>query len=245
MLLNGEIFVPNIMKSYDKNIILVEDDLELAELTSKYLASHGYNIIVVNDGLAAVKTIINQQPDLVILDLMLPNLDGHEVCMRIRQKYSNPILMYTARNDGIDEILGLEVGADDYISKPVEPRLLAARVKALLRRSSTTAASTRQDTSLIEINGLLVNSKSRTVSLNRMEISLTTPEYDLLWILISNAGLILSREYIFENLRGVGYDGFNRSIDIIISRLRAKLNDNPSTPEIIKTIRNKGYLLSM
>lgn len=227
-----------------KNIILVEDDQDLAELTSKYLRSHDYEVNVVGDGLAAVETIINQQPDLVILDLMLPNLDGYEVCMRIRQGYGNPILMYTARNDGVDEILGLEVGADDYISKPVEPRLLAARVKALLRRSSATTANATTDTGLIEVNGLRVNNKSRTVSLNQSDITLSTPEYDLLWILISNAGRILSREYIFENLRGVGYDGFNRSIDIIISRLRAKLEDNSSTPERIKTIRNKGYLFS-
>ncbi len=228
-----------------KNIILVEDDCDLAELTAGYLSSYGYEMTVVNDGLEAVETIVTQQPDLVILDLMLPSLDGLEVCKRIRPDFSNPVLMFTARNDEIDEILGLEMGADDYISKPVEPRLLAARVKALLRRSSTSATDVTGETDHIEVNGLLVNDSSRTVSLNNKHISLSTPEYDLLWLLISNAGNILSRKYIFENLRGVDYDGFNRAIDINISRLRAKLDDSSTTPVIIKTIRNKGYLLAM
>lgn len=228
-----------------KNIILVEDDCDLAELTSDYLSSYGYGMTVVSDGLLAVDIIVEQQPDLVILDLMLPSLDGLEVCKRIRPDFSNPVLMVTARNDEIDEILGLEIGADDYICKPVEPRLLAARVKALLRRSSTKSSALDDDSDHIEVNGLIVNDSSRTVSLNNEPISLSTPEYDLLWLLISNAGCILSRKFIFENLRGVDYDGFNRAIDINISRLRAKLDDSSTSPEIIKTIRNKGYLLAM
>jgi two-component system response regulator RstA len=163
-----------------KNIILVEDDCDLAELTSGYLSSYGYGMTIVSDGLLAVDIIVEQQPDLVILDLMLPGLDGLEVCKRIRPDFSNPVLMFTARNDEIDEILGLEMGADDYISKPVEPRLLAARVKALLRRSSAKASAAGDENDHIEVNGLVVNDSSRTVSLNSEPISLSTPEYDLL-----------------------------------------------------------------
>lgn len=229
-----------------KRIILVEDDLELADLTASYLSGNGYDMTIVSDGLTAVDTIIQQQPDLVILDLMLPGLDGLEVCQRIRQKVTLPVLMLTARSDNIDEILGLEIGADDYLSKPAEPRLLLARVKALLRRSAQPdSPESPADKSIAEINGLVVNNRSRSVSLNGEEIFFSNPEYDLLWLLASNAGDILSREYIFENLRGIGYDGSNRAIDINVSRIRAKLGDNPTNPSIIKTIRNKGYLLVM
>jgi len=232
------------LETAKKRILLVEDDQELAELTCDYLTSHGYAIEVISDGLVAVEAITSQQPDLVILDLMLPGLDGLEVCKLVRPSFLNPILMVTARSDNIDEILGLEIGADDYISKPVEPRLLAARVKALLRRASSTPAESTDNGDILRVNGLTVDNSSRTVSLNNQQIPLSTPEYELLWLLISHAGSILSRKFIFESLRGVGYDGFNRAIDINISRLRAKLNDNTTTPEIIKTVRNKGYLFS-
>ncbi len=235
------------MKKNDmkKSIILVEDDQDLAQLTNDYLDSHGYNVEVIGDGLSAIDRIVRQQPDLVILDLMLPGVDGLEVCKRVRAKYDRPILMFTARNDSIDEILGLEMGADDYIKKPVEPRLLAARIKALLRRTLLKQAEPLGHDNQVEIDGLRINNRSRTVYLNDQIIELTTPEYELLWLLMSNAGKILSRDFIFENLRGVGYDGLNRTIDINVSRLRSKLSDNSSSPERIKTVRNKGYLLSI
>lgn len=228
-----------------KSIILVEDDQDLAQLTNDYLNSHGYNVEVIGDGLSAIDRIVRQQPDLVILDLMLPGVDGLEVCKRVRANYDRPILMFTARNDAIDEILGLEMGADDYIKKPVEPRLLAARIKALLRRTLLKQAHPKDRENQLEVDGLRINNRSRTVSLNDQIIELTTPEYELLWLLMSNAGMILSRDFIFENLRGVGYDGLNRTIDINVSRLRSKLFDNSSSPERIKTVRNKGYLLSI
>ena len=231
----------------EKHILLVEDDFDLAELTASYLISNGYQVEIVEDGISAVDKILQQQPDLVILDLMLPGLDGLEVCQKVRPEFDNPILMLTARSDNIDEILGLEIGADDYLGKPVEPRLLLAHIKALLRRTARSDDNTdgpaNSNDAVINVNGLELDNRSRNVSLNSQSITLSDPEYDLLWLLISNAGNILSREYIFENLRGIDYDGSNRAIDINISRIRSKLGDNPSNPNIIKTIRNKGYLL--
>lgn len=231
----------------EKHILLVEDDFDLAELTASYLISNGYQVEIVEDGISAVDKILQQQPDLVILDLMLPGLDGLEVCQRVRPQFDKPILMLTARSDNIDEILGLEIGADDYLGKPVEPRLLLAHIKALLRRTARSDDNTdgpaSNNDAVINVNGLELDNRSRNVSLNSQSITLSDPEYDLLWLLISNAGNILSREYIFENLRGIDYDGSNRAIDINISRIRSKLGDNPSNPSIIKTIRNKGYLL--
>lgn len=231
----------------EKHILLVEDDFDLAELTASYLISNGYQVEIVEDGISAVDKILQQQPDLVILDLMLPGLDGLEVCQKVRPQFDKPILMLTARSDNIDEILGLEIGADDYLGKPVEPRLLLAHIKALLRRTARSDDNTdgpaNSNDAVINVNGLELDNRSRNVSLNSQSITLSDPEYDLLWLLISNAGNILSREYIFENLRGIDYDGSNRAIDINISRIRSKLGDNPSNPSIIKTIRNKGYLL--
>ncbi len=231
----------------EKHILLVEDDFDLAELTASYLISNGYQVEIVEDGISAVDKILQQQPDLVILDLMLPGLDGLEVCQKVRPQFDKPILMLTARSDNIDEILGLEIGADDYLGKPVEPRLLLAHIKALLRRTARSDDNTdgpaSSNDAVINVNGLELDNRSRNVSLNSQSITLSDPEYDLLWLLISNAGNILSREYIFENLRGIDYDGSNRAIDINISRIRSKLGDNPSNPSIIKTIRNKGYLL--
>ncbi|MAC48033.1 response regulator transcription factor [Oceanospirillum beijerinckii] len=230
----------------EKKILLVEDDFDLAELTASYLISNGYQVDIVSDGINAVDQILQQQPDLVILDLMLPGLDGLEVCQKVRPKFDKPILMLTARSDNIDEILGLEIGADDYLGKPVEPRLLLAHIKALLRRTTRSgegADGPTNSNAVLNVNGLELDNRSRNVSLNGQPITLSDPEYDLLWLLTRNAGNILSREYIFENLRGIDYDGSNRAIDINISRIRNKLGDNPSNPSIIKTIRNKGYLL--
>jgi len=220
-------------------IMLVEDDQELAELTGEYLKAQGYRVEVVNDGLTAIRAIVKRQPNLVILDLMLPGCDGLDVCKRVRPDFNNPILMLTARNDSVDEILGLEIGADDYLRKPVEPRLLAARVKALLRRSEPLK---EQVEDLIRIDDLVINNRAREVILNDIKLSLTTPEYELLWLLMSNAGTILSRDFIFNNLRGVGYDGMNRVVDINVSKLRAKICSGTKYERKIKTIRNKGYL---
>ncbi|MBV8045597.1 MAG: winged helix-turn-helix domain-containing protein, partial [Paludibacterium sp.] len=175
-------------------------------------------------------------------DLMLPGKAGFEICRDLRPYYSGRILMMTARNDEIDEILGLELGADDYLAKPVEPRKLLARVRALLRRGTARAGGGGADQ--LTFGQFTINQGTRTAMLGSQSLELTTAEFDLLWMLASHAGSILSRDDILGKLRGIGFDGNDRSIDARISRLRKKLLDDPMSPSRIKTVRGKGYLFS-
>ncbi|MCU1715855.1 response regulator [Pseudomonas sp. 5P_3.1_Bac2] len=222
-------------------ILIVEDDQRLAELTRDYLQSNGLDVAIEMDGGQAAARIIAQQPDLVILDLMLPGADGLTICRSVREQYSGPILMLTARTDDMDQVLGLESGADDYVCKPVRPRLLLARIRALLRRHDAPAVPSGERRRL-QFGALLVDSAMREAWLGEQSIELTSAEFDLLWLLTSNAGRILSREEIFNALRGIEYDGQDRSIDVRISRIRPKIGDDPMHPRLIKTVRSKGYL---
>lgn len=222
-------------------VLIVEDDLRLAELTRDYLESNGLNVNLEGDGARAVKRIVAEQPDLVILDLMLPGEDGLSICRKARLQYDGPILMLTARTDDSDQIQGLDMGADDYVCKPVHPRVLLARIHALLRRSEAPESSVEAPRRLM-FGPLIVDSALREAWLNERSIELTSAEFDLLWLLVSNAGRILSREEIFTALRGVGYDGQDRSIDVRISKIRPRIGDDPVHPRLIKTVRNKGYL---
>lgn len=231
------------------NILIVEDDERLASLTKEYMEGNGLNVSIEMDGARAVERIIHDQPDLVVLDVMLPSKDGMTVCKEVRSHYTNPILMLTARTDDVDHVLGLEMGADDYLSKPVRPRILLARIKALLRRSHAhlNEGDDNQDHGLnkgarLEFADLVIDHASRDVWLRGETVDLTSAEFDLLWLLSSNAGRILSREEIFEVLRGIEYDGQDRSIDVRVSRIRPKIGDDPVNPKRIKTVRSKGYL---
>ena len=228
-------------------VIIVEDDERLASLTAEYLQSNGLEVQVIGDGSVAIPAIIEQQPDIVVLDLMLPGADGLEVCRMVRDKYKNPILMLTARTDDVDQVLGLEMGADDYVAKPVKPRVLLARIRALLRRSEAAGADgagvdDQGNGSRLEFGDLVIDNSAREVWLTSVPVDLTSAEYDLLWLLASNAGVILSREEIFERLRGIQYDGQDRSIDVRVPRIRPKVGDDPMNPRRIKTVRSKGYL---
>ncbi|MAR91322.1 MAG: DNA-binding response regulator [Pseudomonadales bacterium] len=228
-------------------VIIVEDDERLAELTAEYLRSNGLKIEVIGDGGQAISAIIDRQPDLVVLDLMLPGADGLEVCKSVRDKFNKPILMLTARTDDVDQVLGLEMGADDYVAKPVKPRVLLARIRALLRRSDSADAQQEKaggdaGKNRLEFGDLVIDNSAREVWLGGNAVDLTSAEYDLLWLLASNAGTILSREEIFERLRGIQYDGQDRSIDVRVSRIRPKVGDDPMNPRRIKTVRSKGYL---
>ena len=229
------------------SILLVEDDLRLSALVVEYLEENNLTVATEFRGDTAVSTIINTQPDLVILDLMLPGLDGFEVCKQVRAQYTGPILMLTARDDDIDQVVGLELGADDYVVKPVQPRLLLARIRALLRRltnqSKNPSATLRPEAQTkLKFDLLSISHSSRTVSLDNKVIDFSTSEFDLLWLLATHAGEILSREKISQALSGIEYDGLDRSIDIRISRLRKLLNDDPTNPLGIKTVRGQGYL---
>ncbi|MGB4344382.1 MAG: response regulator [Moraxellaceae bacterium] len=221
-------------------VLIVEDDERLASLTQEYLIRNGLEVGVESDGNRAIRRIIEDQPDMVVLDLMLPGADGLSVCREVRaQGFQQPILMLTARTEDMDQVLGLEMGADDYVAKPVQPRVLLARIRALMRRSDKTMDDLPQR---LDFGELIIDNGARAVILNGETIEFTSAEYDLLWLLASNAGRILSREDIFERLRGIEYDGQDRSIDVRISRIRPKIGDDPENPRRIKTVRSKGYL---
>ncbi|OMG65553.1 DNA-binding response regulator [Stutzerimonas balearica] len=223
-------------------ILIVEDDQRLAELTREYLLGQGgFEVGIETDGARAVERIVAEQPDLVVLDVMLPGEDGMAICRRARERYDGPILMLTARSDELDQVLGLETGADDYVCKPVRPRLLLARIRALLRRREGTEPPVGAAKRL-SFGPLLIDSALREAWLRERPIELTAAEFDLLWLLTANAGRILSREEIFAELRGIEYDGQDRSIDVRISRIRPKIGDDPEHPRLIKTVRGKGYL---
>jgi len=222
-------------------VLIVEDDLRLAELTRDYLESNGLKVSLEGDGARAAQRIVDEQPDLVILDLMLPGEDGLSICRKVRNQYDGPILMLTARTDDSDQVQGLDMGADDFVCKPVHPRVLLARIHALLRRSDTTEPAVQESRRLV-FGPLTVDNALREAWLNEQTIELTSAEFDLLWLLVINAGRILSREEIFTALRGVAYDGQDRSIDVRISKIRPRIGDDPIHPRLIKTVRNKGYL---
>ncbi|MBS7663160.1 response regulator [Pseudomonas lalucatii] len=224
------------------HILIVEDDQRLAELTRDYLQGNGLAVAIEADGARAAARILKEQPDLVILDLMLPGEDGLSICRKVRGGYQGPILMLTARTDDMDQVLGLEMGADDYVCKPVRPRVLLARVRALLRRHEGSAPGAAQEPRRLEFGPLVIDSAMREAWLGGQGIELTSAEFDLLWLLTANAGRILSREEIFTALRGIEYDGQDRSIDVRISRIRPKIGDDPMHPRMIKTVRSKGYL---
>lgn len=229
-----------------KKIILVEDDERLANLVQEYLQKNKLIVSIESRGDRAVKRILDETPDLVVLDLMLPGLDGLEICRQIRPKFSKPILMLTAKGDDIDQVVGLEIGADDYVPKPVQPRVLLARIRALLRRvNSGPETSIDSNHTEFEYGNIRINRSSYEVHVNDKHIELSNMEFELLWLLVSNAGLILSRDDILGSLRGIGYDGQNRSTDITISRLRKKIGDDHQPAKIIKTIHRKGYLFSI
>ena len=232
------------MSDDNPTILLVEDDPKLASVVSEYLSQNGFTILHEARGDQGARKILEGHPDLVILDLMLPGMDGIEVCRTVRQKYHGPIVMLTARDEDIEQVVGLEIGADDYITKPVLPRLLLARIRALLRRVQPPSHRSSLKAP-IELDGLLINPANRSVTLLGEMVDCTTTEFDLLHLLARHAGEILSRDDIYQALTGIEYDGLDRTVDIKISRLRKLLKDNPDNPKRIKTVRGKGYLFAL
>lgn len=229
-------------------ILLVEDDRRLGELVAKYLRQNDFDVSIERRGDTAPARIIKEVPDLVILDLMLPGMDGLDVCRSVRSRYRGPILMLTAREDDMDQVAGLEMGADDYVKKPVEPRVLLARIRALMRRFDKQRGIVPDDRpsstpSSGQVFGRLDISRScMAVKLSGRIVELTTNEFDLLWLLAENSGNILDRDTIYQKLKGIEYDGLDRSVDLAVSRLRKKLEDDPEYPTRIKTVWGKGYL---
>lgn len=215
-------------------VLVIDDDRKLRTLLESYLASAGFDVIAAgraDDGLRLLRT---GHPEIVILDVMLPGVDGFEACRAIRRESTVPIIMLTARGDVTDRVVGLELGADDYLSKPFEPRELVARIDAILRRGRTAPE--------IWIYGpLRVDPKRRSASMDGEQIPLTTAEFDLLELLIRGEGRVLSRSQILDGVRGEAWDALDRSIDVLVSRLRNKLGDDPRRPRWVRTVRGAGY----
>jgi two-component system OmpR family response regulator/two-component system response regulator RstA len=224
-----------------KKILLVEDDKKLSKLIAEYLTNHGYAVKCERQGDKAVYQIINQDYFLVILDINLPGLDGLQICKLVRKSFNGFILMLTARAADDDHVNGLEFGADDYITKPIHPKVLLARIDALSRRVTISAAA--QDT--LTFGKLSIDLERHEVKFKDKLIDLKPKEFDLLVLLATNPGKVLTRDNIMNAMRGIDYDGIDRSIDLRISYLRHKLDDNIDQPYRIKTIRNRGYVFQV
>lgn len=221
-------------------ILLAEDDVRLARLVKDYLESTGeYAVTIESNGGKVQRTVSDVLPDLLILDVMLPNKDGLAICREIRPDFPGPILMLTARNENADQVLGLEYGADDYVIKPAEPRVLLARIRALLRRY---ALEEKADKETLTFGALQICCNARTVSFAGETVDLSSHEFDLLLTFARQPGQVMSREYLFNTIYSRPYDGLDRTIDVRISQLRKKLGDNADKPFRIKTIWGRGYL---
>jgi DNA-binding response OmpR family regulator len=223
------------------SVVYVEDDERLARLTGQYLASHGVEITLVHRGDLAVAEVLRIRPDVVLLDIMLPGMSGLEVCRALRERIDVPVIMLTARGEEADRVLGLEGGADDYVSKPFSSRELLARLRAQARRVRG-AAGPRHER--IEVGELVIDTATMVATLRGKPIALTTFEFALLRTLAERPGRVLTREQLLRWVHGEGDEAFDRSIDVHISRLRSKLHDDPRHPKLLKTIRGVGYMLT-
>jgi two-component system, OmpR family, response regulator CpxR len=217
-------------------LLLIDDDAELCALLVEFLTREGFAVECVHDGHSGLKKALEGSCDLIVLDVMLPGLDGFEILRRLRERSKVPVLMLTARGEDVDRIIGLELGADDYLPKPFNPRELAARIRAILRRLE--ARSTPSQASSIEVNGILLNPGTREVSHNNEPVELTTFEFDILEMLMRAAGRVLSRDELMESLYNRKATPFDRSIDMHVSHLRRKLEKGQP---LIKTVRGVGY----
>ena len=221
--------------SQPQTILVVEDETSIASFISLYLKNAGYNVRAVTTGGAALTSVVAETPSLVILDLNLPDIDGVEVCRRIRKSSDVPILMLTARDEDVDKIIGLEVGADDYLTKPFNPRELVARVKSVLRRSVPDRR--RDEVREIRHGDLLINAGRREVLVGEEEIQLAPKEFDLLWELLDHRGLVLTRDQLLERVWGYTFAGDTRTVDVHVRQIRRKLGD--ASP--IVTVWGVGY----
>ena len=227
-----------------KKLLLVEDDAKLAKFMIAYLKSHQYTVEWASNHQQTNEVLQHHSIDLIILDVMLPGKSGFDICRDIRQNSNIPIIMLTARSNDLDQIKGLDSGADDYIYKPVEPLVLLARIKSHLKRHSTLSVPDQPSQSEYDFGDLHVNTKGRSVLMAQQPVHLTDGEFSLLQELVENAGTILDRDNLFEKIVGRPYNGTDRTIDGRISRLRKKLGDDQDNPVYIKSIRGKGYLFT-
>lgn len=227
-------------------IVYVEDDPEVGALISQYLGKHDIEVVVEPRGDRAQEVILRENPELVLLDIMLPGKDGMTLCRDLRGQWNGPIVLLTSLDSDMNHILSLEMGASDYILKTTPPAVLLARLRLHLRQraGATTQAAPLTPHKALRFGTLSIDPVNRQVLLGGAEIALSTADFDLLWELATHAGHIMDRDALLKNLRGVSYDGLDRSVDVAISRLRKKLLDNATEPYRIKTVRNKGYLFA-
>jgi two-component system OmpR family response regulator/two-component system response regulator RstA len=226
-------------------VLIVEDDAPLASMVAEFLIEQGFEVVTVADGESGIDCLRSSPIDAIVLDIGLPGADGFAVCRTVRPDFEGPIIVLTARGDEIDEVIALEVGADDFMSKPVRPRALLARLKVHLRKSSALAASSEESMAdSIVVGDLRIEPASRSVLLAGESVEMTTAEFDLLVYLAARAGTIVERKDVYLDLLEIPYDGLDRSIDLRVSKLRKKLNDDSNHPTRIKSIRGVGYLMA-
>ena len=225
------------------HLLIVDDDREIRDLLSRFLADYGFRVSVARDGAEMMKALDNGAIDLIVLDLMLPGEDGLSLCRRLRASSTVPVIMLTAMGEEIDRIVGLEMGADDYLAKPFNPRELLARIKAILRR--TGGAVRRATPGRVRFAGFTLDGRARRlVAADGSEVRLTAGEYDLLLAFVQHPGRVLDRDRLLDLTRGRAAGPFDRSIDIQVSRLRRKIERDAAAPEIIKTVRSGGYVFA-
>ena len=219
-------------------ILVVDDEVQIVHVLRGYLEQSGYSVLSAHDGREALRIARQDEPDLIILDLMLPGIDGIEVCSTLRRESSVPIIMLTARVEEIDRIVGLEIGADDYVTKPFSPREVVARVRALLRRARRANAPSSQRHVLGE---LVVDAHMHVVSVRGKQVDLTPSEFNILQLMIHSPGRVYTRAQLLEAAQGMAYEGYERTIDTHIKNLRKKIEANPRRPEYILTVHGVGY----
>jgi len=219
-----------------KTILVIDDDEKLNSLLKDYLSEFSFKVITETNPEQALNLLKRKTPDIIILDIMLPGMDGFEVCRRIRKSYDIPVIMLTARGKVEDRIVGLELGADDYLPKPFEPRELVARIQSVLRRSLEIVKTGR-----LHFKNLTVDIDKQLVLLEGEAVELTTMEFEILHLLMKSPGKVFDRDQIMDSLRGLDWEAFDRSVDVLVSRLRQKLRDDPKSPQFIRTIWGRGY----
>ncbi len=223
----------------NKKIVIIDDDIKLLSLLNEYLEKNGFKCSLFESPTEGLKYLKNNIADLIILDIMLPEIDGFEVCKRIRQTRETPIIMLTARGDVMDKVIGLELGADDYLAKPFEPRELLARINSILRRLERNIVN--EET--IEFEDFEIQINSRNAMMSGESLELTSTEFELLTLFARNNGKVLSRDFIMQNTKGISWQSFDRSVDVMVSRLRNKL-DKGNKEAYIKTVHSVGYLFT-
>lgn len=224
-------------------IFMVEDDLDLSRMVCDYLHEQGFQLKCSDNGEMALAQLKECPPQLLILDVLLPGMDGLSLCKAVREFFAGPIIMLTALNDDIDEISALEIGADAYLTKPVRPKVLLAHIRALVRRFEAQNPLITPHIKELQCGHVHLHLPSRSVTLAGQSISLSSAEFNLLWLLAQRPGQVVTRDEIYQKLLNLEYDGLDRTIDVRISRIRKKLGDDPKDPSLLKAVRGIGYIL--